>query len=101
MGKRQKDMCHFSYWRARERNLISSKSRDKRTYVWKKLTWACVLLAIREQERQIQNPRVLSLSSKSGDKRKKKVRCFHFVDGYDGVPKTSGLENLGFVFKMY
>ena len=29
----------------------------------------CVLLAIGEQERQIQNPQVLSISSKSGDKK--------------------------------
>ena len=30
----------------------------------------CVLLAIGEQERQNQNPQVLSISSKSGDKKK-------------------------------
>ena len=66
-------MCPFSYWRARERN---SKSGDKRTfnlYVWGKAKRTCVLLAIKEQDRQIQNPQVLSISSKSGDK--KKVIC--------------------------
>ena len=34
----------------------------------------CVLLAIGEQERQIQNAQVLSISSKSGDKKKKKQK---------------------------
>ena len=41
------------------------------TYVWEKAQRTCVLLAIGEQERQIQNPKVLSISSKSGDKKKK------------------------------
>ena len=38
---------------------MSSKSRDKRTYVWAKAKRTCVLLAIG----------VLSMSSKDGDKR--------------------------------
>ena len=38
---------------------MSSKSRDKRTYVWAKAERTCVLLAIA----------MLSMSSKSGDKR--------------------------------
>ena len=38
---------------------MSSKSRDKRTYVWAKAKRTCVFLAIG----------VLSMSSKSGDKR--------------------------------
>ena len=73
MGKRKKEMCPFSYWRAREENSISSKSGDKRTYVWKKAKRTFILLAIGDQERQIQNPQVLSISSKSEDK--KKVIC--------------------------
>ena len=81
MGKRQKDMCPFRYWRATEGNSectgvvnviqnaqvlsMSSKSGDKRTYVWAKakrtcvlLAIGCVLLAIGEQEREIQNAQV-------------------------------------------
>ena len=73
MRKRQMDMFPFSYWRARERNSISSKSRDKRTYVWEKAKRICVLLAIEELERQIQNPQVLSISSKSGDQKKRSI----------------------------
>ena len=38
---------------------MSSKSRDKRTYVWAKAKGTCVFLAVG----------VLSMSSKSGDKR--------------------------------
>ena len=54
---------------------ISSKSSDKRSYVWEKAKKkrTCVVLAIREQEREIQNPQVLSISSKSGDKTKKVI----------------------------
>ena len=63
-------MCCFSYWRTRERNSISSKSGGKRTYVWENAKRTCVLLAIGEQERQVQNPQVLSISSKSGDEKK-------------------------------
>ena len=37
---------------------MSSKSGDKRTYVWAKVKRTCVLLAIREQERDIQNAQV-------------------------------------------
>ena len=64
MGKRQKDMCPFSYRRASEgiQNAqvlsMSSKSGDKRTYVWAKAKRTCVLLAIGEQEREIQNAQV-------------------------------------------
>ena len=36
---------------------MSSKSGDKRTYVWAKAERTCVLLAIGEQEREIQNAR--------------------------------------------
>ena len=57
-------MCPFSYWRARERNSISSKSGDKRTYVCEKAKRTCVLLAVGEQARQIKNPQVLLISSK-------------------------------------
>ena len=54
MGKRPKDMCPLRYWRAREGNSechsqvlsMSSKSGDKRTYVWAKAERTCVLLAI-------------------------------------------------------
>ena len=51
-------------WAKAERNCVllgigvlsmSSKSGDKRTYVWAKAKWTCVLSAIGEQERQIQN----------------------------------------------
>ena len=65
MAKRQKDMCPFSYWRAREGNSECTgivnviKSGDKRTYVWAKAERTCVLLAIE----------VLSMSSKSREKR--------------------------------
>ena len=60
-------MCPFSYWGAREGNSecigvigsMSSKSGDKRTYVWTKAKRTRVLLA----------NGVLSISSKSGDKR--------------------------------
>ena len=38
---------------------MSSKSGDKRTYIWAKVNWTCVILAIG----------VLSMLSKSGDKR--------------------------------
>ena len=34
---------------------MSSKSGDKRIYVWAKAKRTCVLLAIGEQEREIQN----------------------------------------------
>ena len=54
MGKSRKDMCPFSYWNV----AMSSKSRDKRTYVWAKAKSRCVLLAIGEQEREIQNAQV-------------------------------------------
>ena len=37
---------------------MSSKSRDKRTYVWGKGKRTCVLLGIGEQEREIQNAQV-------------------------------------------
>ena len=56
MGKRQKDICSFRYWRASEeiQNAqvlsMSSKSRDKRTYVWAKGKRTRVLLAIGKQE---------------------------------------------------
>ena len=39
------------------------------TYVWEKGKRTCVLLAIGQQEREIQNAQVLSMLSKSGDKR--------------------------------
>ena len=37
---------------------MSSESGDKRTYVWAKVKRTCVLLAIGEQEREIQNAQV-------------------------------------------
>ena len=37
---------------------MSSKSGDKGTYVWTKAKRTCVLLAIGEQEREIQNAQV-------------------------------------------
>ena len=37
---------------------MSSKSRDKRTYVWAKAKQTCVLLVNGEQERKIQNAQV-------------------------------------------
>ena len=47
MGKRQKNICPFSYWRA-EREIqnaqvlsMSLKSGDKRTYVWAKAERIC------------------------------------------------------------
>ena len=58
-------MCPYRYWRARGKFKMhsqvlsmSSKSRDKRTYVWAKAKRTCVLLAIGEQEREIQNAQV-------------------------------------------
>ena len=47
---------------------MSSKSGDKRTYVWAKARRTCVLLAIGEQEREIQNAQVNFI-------RQKKVIC--------------------------
>ena len=38
--------------------LVSAESGDKRTYVWAKAERTCVLLAIGEQEREIQNTEV-------------------------------------------
>ena len=40
---------------------MSSKSGDKRTYVWAKAKRTCVLLPIGEQEREIQNAQVNSI----------------------------------------
>ena len=37
---------------------MSSKYGVKRTYVWAKAKWTCVLLAIGEQEREVQNAQV-------------------------------------------
>ena len=37
---------------------MSSKSRVKRTYVWAKAKQTCALLAIGEQEREVQNAQV-------------------------------------------
>ena len=50
---------------------MSSKSGDKRTYVCAKSKRTCVLVAIGEQKREIQNAQVLSMSSKSRDKKEK------------------------------
>ena len=104
MGKRQKDLCPFNNWRAREGNSectgvvnvfkvqrqkdicmgkskrecvlliiavlsMSSKSGDKRTYLWGKGKRTGVLLTIGGQEREIQNAQALSMSSKSEGKR--------------------------------
>ena len=70
MGKSQKDVCPFSYCRSKRGKF---RTDAKRTYVWEKVKGTCVLLAIGEQEGQIQNAQVLSISSKSGDQ--KKVIC--------------------------
>ena len=51
-------LCHNSW-----------KSDARRTYALEKGKRTCVLLTIGEQEREIQNAQVLSMSSKSGDKR--------------------------------
>ena len=69
MGKSEKDMCPFSYWRARQAN--SEPMQEGHMY-GKKPKGHVSFLAIGEQERQIQNAQVLSISSKSGDKKKKK-----------------------------
>ena len=65
MGKSQKDMVLLAIGE-QEREIqnaqvlsMSSKSGNKRTYVWAKAKRTCILLAIG----------VLSISSKSGDKR--------------------------------
>ena len=65
MAKRQKDMCPFSYWRAREAN--------SEGHMYGKKAKGHVLLATGEQMRQIQNAQVLSISSKSRDKKKVEV----------------------------
>ena len=76
MAKSQKDTCSFSYWRARKANSESTgvvnfiKVRRQEDIFTGKTKRICVLLAIGEQERQIQNPQVLLISSKSGDKNK-------------------------------
>ena len=49
---------------------ISSKSRDKRIYVWAKAKWTCVLLAIGGQGRKIQNAQVNFIKV-----HQKKVNC--------------------------
>ena len=67
MGKSRKEMCPFSYWKARE---VKSEPIQEEHMYGKKGKRTCVLLAIREQERQIQNAQVLSISSKSRDKNK-------------------------------
>ena len=41
---------------------MSSKSGDKRTYVWAKAKRTCVLLAIGEQERETHKSRDISLN---------------------------------------
>ena len=48
---------------------MSSKSGDKRTYVWAeaKRIPVCVLLAIGEQEREIQNAQVKSRDTQKND----------------------------------
>ena len=51
---------------------MSSKSGDKRTHVWAKSKMTCVLLAIGEQEREIQNAQV-NLIKVRRQKKKKKV----------------------------
>ena len=73
-------MCPFSYWRAREGNSectgvvnVIKVPRQKDIFMGKsQKDMTCVVLAIGEQEREIQNAQVLSISSKSGDKKKKK-----------------------------
>ena len=89
MGKSEKDMCPFSYWRAREANSEPMQEghlygkKDKRTSVLltvgeqerkiqnaQVLSISSVLLTVGEQERKIQNVQVLSISSKSRDKKK-------------------------------
>ena len=42
------------------------RKSDVRTYVWEKGKRTCVLLTIGEQEREIQNAQVLSMSSNYG-----------------------------------
>ena len=51
---------------------ISSKSGEKRTYAWTKAKRTCVLLAIGEQEREIQNAQVNFVKVR---RPKKKVIC--------------------------
>ena len=51
MGKSRKDMCPLAIGVFS----MSSKSGDKKTYVWTKGKRTCVLLAIGDQEREIQN----------------------------------------------
>ena len=43
---------------------MSSKSGDKRTYIWPKPETTCVLLAIGEQEKEIQNAQVNFIKDK-------------------------------------
>ena len=73
MGKSQKDMSHFRYWRARERNSESTGVlnfikvlRQKDICIGKSQKDMCPL-TIGEKERQIQNQHVLSIFSQSGD----------------------------------
>ena len=53
---------------------MSSKSGEKRTYVWATAERTCVLLAIGEQEREIQNAQVNFIKVRR-QKKKKKVIC--------------------------
>ena len=53
---------------------MSSKSRDKRTYVWAKAERTCVLLAIGNQEREIQNAQVNFIKVRNKKKNKKKTK---------------------------
>ena len=46
---------------------MASKSRVKRTYVWAKAKWTCVLLAIGEQEREVQKAPVNFIKVKKND----------------------------------
>ena len=76
--KSQTDIFPFSYWTTRERSSESTGvvnfikvCRQKDMY-WEKAKMACILSDIGEQEMQIQNPEVLSISSMSGDE---KVIC--------------------------
>ena len=64
MGKRQKNICPFSYWRARYGNsecagvVNAIKVRRQKDICMGKIQRTCVLLAIEEQEREIQNAQV-------------------------------------------